>query len=102
METPIWILLLGAYLLGAIPTAYILVRLATGEDIRVLGDGNVGAKNTYESVSKWMGFFIAGVDIAKGWLVINLSRHLDFREGMILLAGAVLVIGHDFSVFLNF
>jgi glycerol-3-phosphate acyltransferase PlsY len=102
METPTWILLLGAYLLGAIPTAYILVRLVTGGDIRILGDGNVGAKNTYESVSRGMGFVVAGVDIAKGWLIINLSKYLDFSVGEILLAGAALVIGHDFPVFLNF
>jgi len=102
MYSQAWIFFLGAYLLGAVPTAYIVVRLAMGEDIRILGDGNVGAKNTYESVSKWMGFTVAGLDITKGWLVINLARQLDFNEGTILLAGAALVIGHDFSVFLNF
>lgn len=102
MNSQTWIFLLGAYLLGAVPTAYIMVRLTTGEDIRLLGDGNVGAKNTYQSVSKAMGFAVAGVDIFKGWLVINLARQLGFYEGTVLLAGAALVIGHDFSVFLHF
>lgn len=102
MNSQTWIFLLGAYFLGAVPTAYVIVRLATGEDIRLLGNGNVGAKNTYGSVSKTMGFAVAGVDIFKGWLVINLARQFEFNDGIVLLAGAALVIGHDFSVFLNF
>ena len=102
MDSQAWILYLGAYLLGAVPTAYIFVRLISGMDIRTLGDGNVGAKNTFESISKWMGFSVAGLDIAKGWLVINIARTFGFNEGTTLLAGAALVIGHDFSIFLNF
>ena len=44
---------LGAYLLGSVPTAYIMVRLATGHDIRQLGSRNVGALNTYQQVGTW-------------------------------------------------
>jgi glycerol-3-phosphate acyltransferase PlsY len=73
-----------------------------GEDIRTLGDGNVGAKNTYESISKWIGFSVAGIDIAKGWLIISTARKLGVGDGTILLAGAAVVLGHDFSIFLNF
>ena len=52
-------LLLGAYLLGSIPAAYLVTRFTTGEDIRYLGNGNVGAKNTYETVGKQAGFAVA-------------------------------------------
>ena len=41
---------LGAYLLGSIPTAYILVYLVKGTDIRRVGTGNVGALNTFQQV----------------------------------------------------
>jgi len=102
MTSQTWMYLLGAYLLGSVPTAYLLVRLATGQDIRLLGDGNVGAKNTYESVAKWMGFSVAGLDITKGWMVVKTARQLGFSEGMVLLAGAALILGHDFSIFLHF
>ena len=95
-------LLLGAYLLGSIPTAYLVVRFTTGEDIRYLGDGNVGAKNTYESVGKLAGFSIAAVDIGKGFLTVVVARHLSMSLGVTLLAGACVVLGHDFSVFLGF
>jgi glycerol-3-phosphate acyltransferase PlsY len=102
MTPPIWIMLTGTYLLGAVPTAYLFVRLVTGQDIRLLGDGNLGAKNTYQSVARWMGYSVAGIDIAKGYLVVRTARQLGFSEGVVLLAGAVLILGHDFSVFLNF
>jgi len=102
MNSQAWLLFLGAYLVGAVPTAYLLVRLITGDDIRILGDGNVGAKNTFESVSRWLGIFIAGIDITKGWMVINAARLFGFSEGTVLFAGAAVVLGHDFSIFLNF
>jgi glycerol-3-phosphate acyltransferase PlsY len=78
------------------------VRFTTGEDIRLLGDGNVGAKNTFESVGKLIGLLVALLDIGKGFLIITITRNLGFGDNLVLLAGALVVIGHDFSVFLGF
>ncbi|MGB2964852.1 MAG: glycerol-3-phosphate acyltransferase [Anaerolineales bacterium] len=97
-----WFLLLGAYLLGSIPSAYLIVRVTIGEDIRYFGDGNVGAKNAYESVGKLIGFSIAAADIGKGFLAVTAARNLGFSEGLVLLAGGCVVLGHDFSIFLGF
>jgi glycerol-3-phosphate acyltransferase PlsY len=102
MSSQVGMLLLGSYLIGSIPTAYLLVRFITGEDIRFLGDGNVGAKNTFESAGKLIGFLVAGVDIGKGFLTIAVARNLGFGDNLVLLAGAFVVIGHDFSIFLGF
>ena len=102
MSSPNWILLLGAYLLGSIPTAYLLVRFSSGEDLRFLGNGNLGAKNAYESAGRLIGLFIAAIDIGKGFLAVSAARNFGFSNGIVLLAGACVVIGHDFSVFLGF
>lgn len=99
MISQVWLLLLGAYLLGSIPSAYLIVRVSTGEDIRYMGDGNVGAKNAYESVRKLIGFSIAAADIGKGFLAVTAARHFGFSEGLILLARGCVVLGHDFSIF---
>ena len=99
MSSYIWILLLGAYLLGSIPTAYLIVRFSSGEDLRYLGDGNLGAKNASESAGS---LFIAAIDIGKGFLAVSADRNFGFSNGIVLLAGACVVIGHDFSVFLGF
>ena len=44
-----WLVAISCYLLGSIPTAYIAGRLIKGEDIRQMGDGNMGAQNAFDS-----------------------------------------------------
>ena len=61
---------LGAYLLGSVPTAYIMVRLVTGHDIRRLGSKNVGALNTYQQVGTWRAVPVLIVDAGKGVLAV--------------------------------
>jgi glycerol-3-phosphate acyltransferase PlsY len=102
MTTQTLLFLLGAYLVGSLPTAYIITKILTGEDIRQLGDGNVGAKNTFESVGKLAGFTVSLIDISKGFLTITAAKSLALSEVVILIAGACVVLGHDFSIFLGF
>jgi glycerol-3-phosphate acyltransferase PlsY len=97
-----WIVLLSAYGLGSIPTAYIITRFSSGQDIRKLGDGNIGAKNTFESVSKAGGIFVVLVDVGKGILAVLMAEHLTGKEEWILLSGLCAILGHDFSIFLKF
>ena len=102
MNTQHLLVLLCAYLLGSIPSAYIVAYLITGEDIRNLGNGNAGAKNTFESVGKLAGFAVFLLDIAKGAVAITLARSFTDMEDVILIAGACAVLGHDFPVLLRF
>ena len=56
-----------SYLIGSIPSAYIIVRAVTGEDITAHGTGNVGAMNVRRSTGSWGWFVIAMVsDALKG------------------------------------
>jgi glycerol-3-phosphate acyltransferase PlsY len=97
-----WLVFLVAYLLGSIPSAYIASRLVVGKDIRTLGNGNMGAKNTFHSVGWLAGVAVAAVDIAKGALAIQVARAVAASEGAILIAGACAVLGHDWPVFAHF
>lgn len=97
-----WEALLGAYLPGSIPSAYIVARLVAGLEIRQVGDGNMGAKNTFESVSRLAGVVVGVADIGKGALAVALARYLAVSEGVVLLAAACAVLGHDFPLFLGF
>jgi len=94
--------LLAAYLIGAIPFAYIVSRLATGVDIRRVGDGNAGAKNTFHSVGPMAGVLVGAADISKGMLAVELARTITGSEETAMVAGMSAVLGHDFSPFLNF
>ncbi len=94
---------LVGYLLGSIPTAYLLVRWTSGGDIRTRGSGNVGALNAYEVTGKpWIGIVTALVDALKGWAAVMLARWCCETEfGVVATAGVMAVVGHTFNVFLR-
>ena len=102
MTTHAWAVLLGAYLLGSIPSAYLVARCVAGVDIRRIGDGNMGAKNTFHSVGWLPALVVAAADIGKGVLAVTMARHFELPENVVLLTGACVVLGHDFSLFLRF
>src|ERR1035438_4687773 len=57
-----------AYLLGAIPFGYLLVKLKTGADVRSAGSGNIGATNVLRTTGRAVGIATLLLDIAKGYL----------------------------------
>ena len=71
-------------------------------DIRRVGDGNIGALNTYRHISRWAGVLVALLDIAKGSAVTLLARHAGLPSRWVLIIGAVAVLGHDFMLYLGF
>jgi len=96
------IALIIAYLIGSIPTAYITGRLVKGFDIRQVGTRNMGAMNVFYQVGFLAGLMVLAVDIGKGAGVVALARVMGTPEIIQLLAGAVAVIGHGFTIFLRF
>lgn len=92
---------LAAYLLGSIPTAYLVGRMY-GVDIRRLGDRNVGAGNTVRQVGALAGAGVAFVDIFKGVAAVLLARALGGGDVGAMLAGVLAVTGHNWPVFLGF
>ena len=58
--------LLAAFLLGSIPTAYVLAKLLRRTDIRRSGSGNVGALNAYRQLGKRAGVLVLALDAGKG------------------------------------
>lgn len=96
---------LGAYLLGCFTTGYYLVRSRTGQDIRELGSGSVGAKNVGRVLGGW-GFTVTFLgDFAKGLLAVWAARHFarDAQDaGMAAVALLAVVAGHIWPVQLLF
>jgi glycerol-3-phosphate acyltransferase PlsY len=97
-----WAILVSSYLLGSVPSSYLVARFAAGVDIRQVGDGNMGTKNTFESVGWLAGLVVVVVDIAKGALAVTMARHCNLQEDLVFLSGACTVLGHDFPLFLHF
>jgi len=100
-------LLLGAYLLGGIPFAYLFVRATKGVDVRTTGSGNVGATNAARLFpSRWrlpVFLLVFCVDAAKGFLASKgLPLLFDLPAHAPALAAAAAVVGHMFTPFLGF
>ena len=95
-------LTLAGYLLGSIPTAWLLAR-RRGQDIRQLGDGNVGAENAARLLGRNAGVFVALVDVGKGLAAILLARLLTGPEPSwpAALPGLAAIIGHSWPLWLK-
>jgi glycerol-3-phosphate acyltransferase PlsY len=99
----------AAYLLGSIPTGYLLVRLFRHQDVRSVGSGNIGATNVLRSGGKLLGVSTFLLDMLKGstavWLGALLAARLAPAEpvrNMEALAALFAVLGHMFPVWLRF
>ena len=94
---------LVSYLLGAIPTSYLVVRLIRGEDLRQRGSGNLGATNLYRVLGWRYAVPVAVFDMAKGAVpVLVFAPRAGHGEFTPLLLGATAMLGHVFSVFVGF
>ena len=96
------ITLITAYLLGSIPTALIVVKRVRGIDIRTIGDGNMGARNTFRSISPKYSVIVAAIDAIKGILAVFLAYILGLDLGWQFLTGFLVIMGHDFPLFAGF
>jgi len=101
-------LLLGAYLLGSIPTAVWWGMRYYGIDVREFGSGNAGATNTFRVLGKKAGIPVLIVDILKGTLAVSLVYLTSFKfdsnpfVNMELGLGIAALVGHVFPVFAGF
>jgi len=94
--------LVTAYLLGAIPTGYLVARCFGRVDIRRRGSGNIGATNVLRTLGKWPAALTFLGDLAKGWVAVWLAEALG-PEVWWGAAGALLaIVGNCWSVFLGF
>ncbi|MFC1908477.1 glycerol-3-phosphate acyltransferase [Chloroflexota bacterium] len=96
------IAILAAYLIGSFPAAYVAGRTLKGLDIREVGSRNMGAMNIFYQVGFSAGVLVLAVDIGKGAAAVALARWLGGPMLVELLAGASVIIGHSFPVFLKF
>ncbi|MGC8827678.1 MAG: glycerol-3-phosphate acyltransferase [Anaerolineae bacterium] len=94
------VLLIGSYLLGSIPTAYLFARWRKGIDLRQYGSGTVSGSMVWEHVARW-GVAVVGLfDLGKAAFATWLGSHISLPAA--IAAGLAATIGHNWPVFLNF
>ena len=90
------------YLLGSIPTAYIVSRVRGGIDIRTIGSGNMGGANVMREIGTQEGVLVGLFDIAKGAGAILIAQALNVSELWVFGTGFAALVGHNFPVFAGF
>ncbi len=99
---PWWLVPIINYLLGSLPCGLIVGWAVRGVDIRKFGSGNIGATNVSRVVG-FKGALLAGVlDALKGFLGAYLASTFVPHSGWWLVATFLIVIGHNWSIFLGF
>lgn len=99
-----WLLLLASYLIGAIPTSYVVGRLVRGIDLREHGSGNLGATNVYRVLGWKAAVMVFPVDIFKGFAPTFFFPRFDGspQPEWALAYGAAAIVGHVYSVYVSF
>jgi acyl phosphate:glycerol-3-phosphate acyltransferase len=114
MAIVIWIGLLAiAYLLGSLPTGYLVAKQLRGMDIRQQGSGSMGANNILRTLGKGPAIFVLAIDVLKGAIAVALLRHcaLEFSSNLppwfspnwaAASGGLLAVLGHSRPVWFKF
>lgn len=108
-------IIITSYLIGSIPTALIIGKLFKKIDIRNYGSGNLGSTNAFRVLGVPLGLLVQTIDISKGLIAVlfvtklfypNLpfTNYTPFEDITVIkiIAGISAVLGHTFSVFVNF
>jgi len=101
-------IVVAAYLLGSIPTGYLLMRIFRKQDIRSIGSGNIGATNVLRSGAKGLGAATFALDVLKGALAVLVGAKLATfgfppipPHNAAALAALCAVLGHMFPIWLG-
>jgi len=87
-----------AYLVGSLPSGYLLVRAMRGLDVREFGSHNVGAINVFRVGGRWLGIATLLADVAKALAVVVGAWALGFPAWVVCLAAFGVMLGHSLSV----
>ena len=96
-----------SYLIGSIPTGYIIVKAKTNQDIRTIGSGSTGATNVKRVLGKNWFFAVLLLDAVKGMIPVLCAKFLalycaDVYGILAVIASIAVIIGHSKPVFLQF
>ena len=96
-----------AYLIGSIPTGYIIVKIKTDEDIRTIGSGSTGATNVKRVLGRKWFFGVLLLDAFKGALPVILAKIIAKYTGdtigiLAVISSIMVILGHSKPIFLQF
>jgi glycerol-3-phosphate acyltransferase PlsY len=96
------LLIIGGYLMGAIPAAYLIAQWRRRIDIRQYGSGNVGGANLVKVGARWMAAVVVIFDIGKAMPAVWVAQLVGLDLTQQVIIGIAAVVGHNWPVFLRF
>ncbi len=109
------LIIILSYVVGSIPTGLLVSRWLGGTDIRQHGSGNIGSTNVMRTLGWKLGLMVQAGDVLKGLFAVLVIARLHYGDFPFnnrtpfddftivqIMAGIAAVIGHIFSLFLNF
>jgi glycerol-3-phosphate acyltransferase PlsY len=99
----VWAAVVGVgYLLGAIPSGFLMGRWVAGVDLRKLGSGNIGATNALRVLGRWPSLIVLLVDTGKAAVAVTLARLLGTPDYICAASAVAVVAGHCWSAYIGF
>lgn len=95
-------LIILAYIIGSIPSGYLIARMYGVEDIRAHGSGNIGATNVARILGTKFFFIVFAADFFKAFLFLVALQSVSVDQLSIMFAGLSLILGNGASIFLQF
>ena len=102
------IIVVISYLLGSLPTGFLIGKHLKNIDLRTIGSGSTGATNVLRNVGKWPALFVFIIDVGKGFIAVTIAKELanqgliDSNQGLIeVLAGISAISGHIWPIWLK-
>ena len=93
--------LLISYLLGSIPTGFLIGKYLKNIDLRIIGSGSTGATNVLRNVGKWPALFVFIIDVLKGFLAVKIAHDILSNNFLEVLAGLCAITGHIWPLWLK-
>ncbi len=98
----LYLLIAISYLLGSIPTGYIIGKVFYKDDVRKYGSGNIGMSNVFRTFGPLPALFTFLGDALKGYLPVTLAIWWHFNSYQVSIIAFFAILGHIFSIYLKF
>ena len=94
-------IILISYLLGSIPTGFLIGKYLKNIDLRLIGSGSTGATNVLRNVGKWPALFVFIIDVGKGLISVKIAQYFADQGLIEVLAGISAISGHIWPIWLK-
>jgi len=90
-----------SYLLGSLPTGFLIGKYLKNIDLRTIGSGSTGATNVLRNVGKWPALFVFMVDVGKGLIAVKIAHYYTGQGLIEVIAGISAIAGHIWPIWLS-